>query len=691
MNKLDLRTGKFINYSTDQKKGSAFYSNIHSVVGLNNKLYIGSYFHGMQIMDMRTGLITDTFKVINEPGESGSDFALSVCATRDSTIIVGTTGDYGGLYTYQPKLKTFKRFKQIPHGTTIYHVAEDHDGTIWAGLRSETVFFTNPKTGRHGKLEFGDPESSIHYILEDSKHALWFSTIGGGLIRLSPDRKTFKKYTTKNGLPSDVLFGMLEDDAGQLWIGSTKGLIRFDPRTEKSRIFTQDNGLITNQFNYNSACKDINGKMYFGSVKGLIAFNPKELNQKETSPQTYFTGFQINNNESGPGYNNSPLKKSISYTDTIVLRPDQNNFSIEFATLNYASPKATRYQYMMTGLDRSWTYLNTNRKAYFTDLSPGRYTFTVKARSNAGTWVGAERRLFIEVLPPFWRSNVAYLLYGLIFILTIYLTTRYYHRYQQRRQNARLKLFEHQKEKEIYQAKIEFFTNIAHEIQTPLTLISVPVKRVLSKAEDHPDIKKSLLTIGKYTDRLIDLTSQLLDFRQTEMEQFGLNFVNIDINQLLQEQVDSFRDLALESKISLNTELPETNVIAFVDREALNKICSNLISNAIKYAAAAVTIRLTAPQDGQETFSISFFNDGKEIPAEYREKIFEPFFRLRATEKPGTGIGLSLARSLADLHNGKLELTAGETNNIIFVLTLPLRQQFEFNLSSWKKIDGYDR
>lgn len=688
LNRLDLKTKKIINYAIGQKKGSAFFSNIHSLDVLGNQLFIGSYFHGMQIMNTKTRVVTDVFKIINAPGENGSDFVLSTCITKDSTLYVGTTGDYGGLYRYHPKSKTFSRFKGMPYGTTIYHIAQDSQGKIWAGQKSQTAFFINPKTGRSGSLTFGNQkdESPIHYIMEDSEHALWFSTIGGGLVRLSPDRKSFKKYTTKNGLPSDVLFGILEDSNKQLWIGSNKGLICFDLRTKKIKVYTQDNGLITNQFNFNSACKDVDGKMYFGSVNGLIAFDPNDLNQKEVSPQTYFTGFQINNNEVGPGDDHSPLKKSISFTDTIVLQPHQNSFSIEFAALNFASPKATRYQYKMKGLDRSWTYLNTNRKAYFTDLSPGRYTFTVKAHSNVGTWMGGERKLYIRVLPPIWKSMEAYMFYVIVLILVLYFSTRYYHRYQQKRHNAKLKLFEHQKEREIYQAKIEFFTNIAHEIQTPLTLISVPVERVLNKSEDYPSIKKSLLMIGKYTNRLIDLTSQLLDFRQTEMEQFGLNFVNININQLLNDQLDAFRDLAAENKITLKASLPETDVIAFVDREALNKICSNLISNAIKYAENKVFVQLMLPSNQQNSFSIAFCNDGREIPDKYKEKIFEPFFRLRANEKPGTGIGLSLAKSLAELHNGTLQLTSSEADNIVFMLTLPLHQQFEFNLGAWKKI-----
>ncbi|MFC4209854.1 histidine kinase [Pedobacter petrophilus] len=691
LNRLDIRTKEITNYLSNPKLDNGFYSNIHSLLGSGNELFIGSYYHGMQVMDKRTGQIRERYKIVNEAGEDGSDFVLSMCLMRDSNLVLGTTGDYGGLYRYHKNKKKFTRFKQIPLGSTIYHILQDHQGMLWAGLKSQTTVYINPKTGRHGKIVFGDPknESSVHFILEDSSHAIWFTTVGAGLIRLAPDRKTFRKFTTRNGLPSNVLHGMMEDDNRRLWIGSSNGLVCLDLTSYQIKVYTQANGLITNQFNFNSASKSAQGRLYFGSVKGLIAFDPKQLHQRERAPETYFTSLQINNNEVNPGDVNSPLIKSITHTDSLILSPSQRNFSIEFAALNFSSAKATRYQYRMNGLDRKWTYSNTTRKAYFTDLSPGRYTLTVKANSNVETWAGKERSLYIEVLPPFWRSGTAYLLYVIFTLSIAYFLMRQYHAYQRKRNMAELKLFEHQKEKEVYQAKIEFFTHIAHEIQTPLTMISVPVSRLLKQTEDHPGLNKSLLMINKYTTRLVDLTSQLLDFRQTEIEQFGLNFVNVEISQSILEITDSFQDLAIENNINLNVNLPEKSFTAFVDREAFIKICNNLISNAIKYARSRAEISLH-PAAGAY-FSVSFENDGKSIPEEYQEKIFQPFFRLKTTDKPGTGIGLPLAKSLTDLHEGTLSLTSGKTDKIIFVLTLPIHQRYEFNLGVWKKIDVYEK
>jgi len=692
INKFNPKTGIFSNYTAKGKKGDVSYPNIHGLFAFNNQLFIGPFLHGLEIMDIKKGIVTERFKTIVEKNEATSDFVLSIYVSRDSTIYVGTGyNTRSGLFIFNQKKKTFKRIEQIPN-SSVYDIYEDSYGNIWTGSLTRGAFYYNPKTGRHGNVILGDKtkdrnisQFAVCGIMEDSNHAMWFATQGSGLIRLSPDRKVLKKFTTENGMPTNIMFRALEDDSKHLWISSLKGLICFDLRTEKTKIYTRSNGLIADQFNFSSAYKEKGGRMYFGSVRGMISFNPDDFEQKDIAPPTYITGFEINNEEVFPNTKNSPLTKSISYTDTIVLAHDQNNFSIEFAALNYSSPEVTRYEYMMEGVDQLPTYLNNNRKAYFTDLSPGNYTFLVKAKSNVGSWVGKECRLFIKIRPPFWKSITAYACYLLIITIVFFLAIRYYHRYIERKNLNKLQLFEHEKEKEIYEAKIEFFTNIAHEIQTPLTLILGPVEMMIEETEGQP-IKNSLLMVEKNANRLAKLTNQLLDFRKTEMHQFGLNFVNTDISTLLKEQMDAFKQEAQKSNISLYLELPTSKVIAFVDREALVKICSNLISNAIKYGSSKVNVVLTVSDGTKGQFTITFTNDGKGIPQQYKAQIFEPFFRLYGKDKPGTGIGLSLAKSLSELHNGSLKLLESNINNVVFELTLPIHQKFEFKLSSWKKI-----
>ncbi|MBZ4190416.1 histidine kinase [Niabella sp. 3A5MI-3] len=693
INKLDLRTGNFTYYTAGGKKGDVSYPNIHGLLAFGDQLYIGPFFSGLEIMNMQTGQVTDRFRSVGAKDARISSFISRIYLTKDSSILIGTSYYGAGLFKYDPRSKTFSRINQIPYGPYVYNILEDHEGTIWTGTATQGTFFYNPKTGIHGNLLLGDSlnnpvdnEFAVHYIFEDSNHEIWFATSGGGLIKLSRDRKTIKRFTMENGLPTNVVYCILEDNAKHLWISSLKGLICLNLSTETLKIYTQANGLITDQFNYNSAYKHTDGKMYFGSVKGMIAFNPSSFDQKEPSPPTYITGFQINNKEAVPDTTSGPLYKSILYTDTITLNYNQNNFSIEFAAINFSSPEVTRYKYQMKGLDRSWTYLNTNRNAYFTDLAPGDYEFSVQAESNVGSWAGNERRLFIKILPPFWRSDIAYLFYFIAFAAIVYFLMRYYRRYLEGKNLRKLKLFELEKEKEIYQAKIEFFTNITHEIQTPLTLIAGPIEWLIKKFRDRPDVNKSLLIAEKNSKRLVELTGQLLDFRKTEADQFSLNFVNTDIAALVTDLAAGFKEQAGRNNIKLDVILPPDHFKAFVDREAFIKICTNLLSNGIKYADTHTIVNIDAVNSTDAFFTIRFTNDGKGIPDEYRSQLFKPFFRMKGNNKPGTGIGLSLAKSLTELHNGSLQLISGEPDSIIFELRLPIHQKFEFQLSSWKKI-----
>ena len=691
LNKLDTSTGKFSHYTSTDIPSGLSYPNIHGMLAVGNRVYIGPFQHGLDVMDIRTGRIIKRINPVGTEDSRGSDFVMCIYLTRDSDLLIGTTG--AGLFMLNEKNYRFKRVQQIPEDSHVYSIVEDHEGTIWTGSSQKGVFYYNPRTGSSGNIRFGlqkkspdIPEYVIQGLFEDSDHFLWMATEGGGLIRLNKDHKSFERFTTANGLPSNSLFRILEDNQKNLWISSLKGLICMNTKSGKIKVYTQANGLITDQFNYNSAFKDRYGKMYFGSVKGMVAFTPSALGKRQQVPPTYITGFQISNTEAVPAVKNSPLKSSIIYTDSLVLDHDQSSFNIEFSTLGYSSPSVTRYKYFMKGLDRSWTYLNVNRKAYFTNLAAGNYTFIVAAESNVGNWTGKERVLFIKVLPPVWKSTLAYGLYFVILAGLIYLALHLYMRYQDRKNSSKLQLYELEKEKEIYQAKIEFFTNIAHEIQTPLTLIAGPVERILKKADDSPAIKKSLLMIEKNTNRLLSLTAQLLDFRKTEMNEFGLSFVSTDITALLADQAEIFRAAAEKRRMRLSLNFPKKPLVAFVDMEAFVKITGNLISNAIKYGESKVSIGILCGEKEEQDFRIRISNDGKPIPKELREKIFEPFFRIHGNEQPGTGIGLSLARSLAELHHGSLELVFDETNLITFQLTLPVHQKFGFELGNWKNM-----
>ncbi len=677
LNEIKNSTNTLVHFKPTGDKSSIAYSNIHGLLADGDDLWIGTFEHGIDIMDIPTGKIKKHF--IAGPGERElkSNFTLCFLRTSYGDILVGTSN---GLYSYNhsrnnPIATGFERVIEVPGNCLITSIIEDHNKLIWASTNNQGVYWFDQARHRNGHLqnELHNKNSlsndAVNDVYEDSNNSLWFSTEGGGLCTLSSDRKSFTRYTVKDGLPANFLFKVLEDNNKNLWASTSRGLVSFKPGFRNIAVYTRDNGLLNDQFNYHSGYKDSAGRLYFGSVKGMISFMPDDFSEKNFVPPVYVTGFQVFNHELTVN-DSSTLKKSIVYTDRITLPYYQSSVSIDFAALSYISPEMTSYAYQLEGLDNSWTIIPTNRKVYFTNLSPGQYMFKLKANAN-GVW-SSEKKLVIEILPPFWATGWAYLLYVILTILLCYYLFTNYHKRQQNK-----------KEKEIYESKIEFFTNVVHEIKTPLTLIKGPVENLMEIDFDTPDIKEDIACLDRNTNRLMNLVSQLLDFRQTEIKGFSLYFTKINVSDILRETGLSFKILARKRTIDYNILIPPNDIYAYADGEALRKIFSNLISNAVKYADKKVTVRLCPLEKSTPTFTIEFENDGYLLSPEQEQIIFKPFQRLKETRnQKGTGIGLTLARSLTELQAGKLYMKFNKKAVNTFVLTLPLKHEHESRISA---------
>lgn len=679
LNKMQLSSGIFTHDNNSQPFHLSS-TNIHGLLVYGNELWVGTFHRGLDVLDIKTGRRLRHYSSATH--NLRSDFIYCFLKTKKGKLLVATDR---GLTWYNPEKDNFDDIDAAPENFyTILH--EDRFGTIWAGTYADGVHWFNPQTGKSGhfRYELGKPGSlggnRVNWIFEDSNQQLWIAT-EGGFCKFDTASQTFTVYTTKNGFPGNIMYAALEDGKHNFWISTSKGLVRFTPANGNITVFTRAHGLLNDQFNYNSAYKDPDGRMYFGSVKGMISFHPDEFIKNNFILPVYITGFQVYDRELEINKDGSPLQQSITYTKTITLSHNQSSFSIDFAALSYTAPDMTEYAFRMEGLNKDWTYLKTNRKAYFTNLSPGTYIFNVKASNSGGDWKCRPASLVIEILPPFWASPWAYLLYIVAATAIVLLVIRGYHRRTEEKNRRKLEMLEHEKEKEIYQAKIEFFTNVAHEIRTPLTLIKGPMELIIKQIETVPAASNNLQIMKRNIDRLLDLTTQLLDFRKTETKGFSLSFVKANIAELITDAYVRFKPTAEQKRLAFTMDYPGA-LYAYVDTEAFNKIMSNLLDNAVKYAESRVHIELVKAGGQDTSFSVEIANDGYLIPAAMKEKIFESFFRINESgEQAGTGIGLALSRSLAELHKGSLYLKepAGQMN--VFVLELPVHQEIEFNLS----------
>ena len=669
LNKLNSKTKEFTHFRPTGESTSIANSNIHGLLAVDNDLWIGTFEHGLDVMDIRTGKVKRHYQSDTGQNDLKSNFVVSMLLTKSKDIYLATST---GLYTYNARHDNFIDPGIVPPGTFVACVLEDDDGTIWAGTHGAGIFYFNPVTRKKGAFK-NEPDNKrsltsdiINAIYKDSERNLWFATEGGGICRLDKKTQEFSRITTTEGLPSNFIFKILEDNNKTMWVTTSKGLVNLNVEKGITKVYTKANGLLNDQFNYNSGYKDAEGKLYFGSVQGMITFKPDAFYQSTFVPPIYITDIQIPNTTLDVSTDTGLLQKSILVTNKLTLPYDQSTFSLDFAAISFTSPEMTEYSYIMEGLDKDWTYIKSNRKVYFTNLKPGTYVFKVKAGSN-GAWNEEVKELTIKITPPFWATRWAYLGYTLVAGLLLYYLVRTYHRMQ-----------ESKKEKAIYRANIEFFTNIAHEIKTPLTLIKGPVENLSEMVNDVPAIKDDVVTMERNTNRLVHLVNQILDFRQTETRGFSLDFTSVNMNDILRESYVTFEPVAKKRKLAYDLQLPSSDVYTMADSEALNKIFTNLFSNATKYAERKVIIRLIKPAKEDNTVIVEISNDGHLIPRSMREKIFEPFVRLKETIKQkGTSIGLALARSLVELHEGDIYLKDPADGMNTFIVSLPYRAELQ--------------
>lgn len=680
LNRLNPQTGVFQHYQFENTELEGMQQNIHGILPLGDKIWVGTFQNGLFILDRESGRVIKQFKAGEKSGLR-SNFIVTFYRSSNGTVYVLTSA---GVHLYDERNGRFNLFEGLPVNYFYTSFLEDRRGGLWAGTYWDGLYYFNPVTGEKKALkkEKNNPGSlssnAINGIFEDSKGQIWVTTENGLNLLRSPEQP-FIQYTTEDGFPSNVFYTILEDDKKAIWMTTANGLVHYLPEKDQINIYTKEYGLLSNQFNYNSAYKAPDGHLFFGTVKGMISFDPfsENFDVKNLEAPIVLTGFQINNREVAAGEKNTPLSKSITATTAVELSHNQSSFSIEFGAINFDTPSLIRYAYKLD-VHEEWIQIGNNNRIFFTELAPGTHTLFLKSLFPNGDWSEAQKILEINISPPFWASRVAYLIYSGLGILALFIIIRIYHQRIEAKNAKKVERYNNAKEKEIYRAKIEFFTNISHEILTPLTLIKSPLDKLMKSVPAGSELKENLSIMYKNTARLLDLVQQLLDFRKTEMERLELTFVNTNMTDLTKNIIQRFDPSIIDKKINFSHNLQEEEIFAFVDVEAVKKIISNLVKNAIKYGHQKIQLHL-GKEDNFLVLSIK--NDGNLIPPSLRERIFEPFYRLPADkDKSGSGIGLSLAYSLTELHKGTLKLDMSDPTMNTFVLRLPLHQKNEFKL-----------
>lgn len=670
INKANFETGSFQNFQPG-RPGQKLHTNIHGLFTEGARLYIGTFEQGMDVMDLNTNQIIEQYKAGSGPYDLKSNYINAITKTSTGQYYVCTAK---GLYRFFPKKGQFELVGELPAGDFYSAINEDQNGRLWIGTHNHGVYYLENGKWRqlHIKLKGNDRLKSVRilYIEDDQAGRQWIAT-ENGLYRVDTSGKV-KIFNDHNGLPGNIVYALVSDSLDNMWLTTSMGLARINHETDLVKTFNQADGLLNNQFNNQSVYRDQDGFIYFGSVKGLIRFNPYYWKKSDYCPPLFFTGLQVFNQEMPVDSLNSPLKKSMLMTDELELSYKQATFSLDFAALSYHSPSNLEFAYKVEGLDPDWTYVKGNRRIYFTNLKAGNYTLKIKSTNSSGVWVPNERVLAIRIMPPFWKSNTAYILYWMALALFVCGGLYYNGRRHRLKAQRRMEIFKLNKEKELYQSKVDFFTHIAHEIRTPLTLIKGPMDKILSEKDQLPHLEGYIDLMQRNTNRLLDLTHELLDFRKIETSMMVLNLKETEVGEWLNRQIASYQLSAEGKGIHFLYIPPMQPIVAKIDETAVAKMVHNLLSNALKYAEAVIMVRLYS-LSGQTSFTIQIENDGYLVPIDFHQKIFDPFFRWnRKRQVKGSGIGLSVADTLAKLHGGTLSFSITEEKYNTFKLVLPL-------------------
>ena len=425
--------------------------------------------------------------------------------------------------------------------------------------------------------------------------------------------------------------------------------------------------------------KASDGKMYLGGINGFNSFYPDSLSEALSPNNITLTNFQLFNKEVAIESDNSPLHKMISFENNITLSYDQSVLSFNYAALSYIAPEKNQYAYIMEGFDQHWNEVGNQREATYTNLPPGTYTFKVKSTDIYGNWNDKPAEMKLVIKAPFYRSDVAYTLYVLLLLGGI-AAFRYFLISQARKKNlVKLEHLKNQREQEFYNQKIEFFTTMAHEIRTPLSLIIAPLEKLMNAEEWKPEIKEQLTIMDENSDRLLSLVNQLLDFRRIESDIYTIRKEELELISFIHSLYSRFSPISYQKGIQFLMVTNINRLTVFADPEAITKILTNLLINAFKFTRKKIEIKINEifkQEEGKQYFSISILDDGIGIPAGQLENIFQAFFKVtnsgnQYNNQGGTGIGLALAKSLAEKHGGKLLVESKEGIETIFTVMIP--------------------
>ena len=679
LNKLDRQTGRFSWFRHSDTKNSLSHNNVKAIYYDSDKnvLWIGTHLGGLNRFDVQAGRFTCYKSEKGNVETLPSDIIRDILPYKDSLIV----GTQDGVCLFSPATGKCKHLlKGNRLGALVKAVTDlefDKQGNLWIAVTGEGVFAYDFSTGKLEQFKHADGNpntisgNGVNNILVDSQGLLWFSVSGGGLDCYNPQTHRFRNYDMKNSqLGSNTIYKVCETRGGELILISNQGFTRFDRHTGKAKNYNAENGFPFTAINENGLYITRDNTVFLGGVDGMISFALNRLNVTPMPYQLYWSKLMVNGRLVTPGDETGILPQAVDAVSEIRLNDSQNMFSLFFASSNYLPENQEAMEYYLEGFSKEWTAMQGQTAITFTNLNPG--TYTLKLRASDPHSPSKEICMKIRILPPFYATVWAFMLYVLAVLGIIYYLMRMYKTRVKLRESLRYEQKHLQDIEALNHSKLRFFTSISHEFRTPLTLIVGQLEGVLQLPQVPPAIYSKVLMAYKNSMQLKGLIGELLDFRKQEQGMMKIKVQRHDLIQFLNETFLLFVAYAQTKGIVLEFQKQEEELEAWFDSVQMQKVINNLLSNAIKHCREGGHIVLAAyRENGRICFSVA--DDGTGIPAADINHIFDRFYQAsNGTEgNVGTGIGLSLTKGIVELHHGTIKVESTEGKGSKFVVELP--------------------
>lgn len=681
------------NYINYNENNSTIHNSVFALSeGLDNLVFIGTDGAGIQVFD------SGSSRLINWKGIAGTDKCdnfksiYAIYQDKNGFIWLGTNG-YGMIRckivrtNAGLKISDLKRYTADSEGqgklssNIIFSIIPANNEQLWVGTRLGGLNLFDKRTEKFitYKNNPSDPTSlssnDVLCLVKDSASKLWIGTSFGLNVLESNNagRAVFKSYTVKDGLPNNTIHGIVSSDKSSIWLSTNFGLSNFITDSDKFINYSKNDGLQNNEFADGAFYRDsISGYVFMGGIKGFNYFLPQEITESKVLPDLFIDRISGQNRDM-PYYQSVLITPDHTTPSSISLNHDQNFFDIHLTALTFTNNEKCKYAYQLEGFDKNWNTIDNRKIISFTNVPTGSYLLRLRWSNADGVWTKPVRAIKIAIHPTWWQSNTAIVIYGILTILFVFFVRSYYIK----RKSLRQKLLFIKNEEELHENRLTFFTNIAHEFLTPLTLIAGPIEKIAESGNLDVKNKKFVTMIQRNTSRLLVLTQQLLEFRKAEYDYLDVSVKQFDLVNILEQIAELFDDWAFDKNIDYTINVPQ-ELFGWFDKDKLEKIIFNLLSNAFKYTPTngKIDISCTIENTGIKMLDFTITNTGKGIPKDKLESLFDRFFlsdtnQTADTELFRTGIGLAFIKKLVTVLRGDIFVSSIPNEETRFKILIP--------------------